>query len=275
MGSSLLDRLKDRGNQALIIWIIIFLIVIIVISITRSPGALVGCIILVIVAFEFNFFNRFASYSTFRIGTFLTVVLGYFMALSTMLLLPLDLSSSVIDRNQQDYSSNIDQRSVFLVCWKLLYWGMFVLNNLIYKLQIIYDSAGHLTFGKKMVWTLKQFIRQIIILVIVFAITCIIVAAAFKINGYKALQGAVLILVNVIGMLILVLLLGYGLVQFPWYIWTHSYPDYLLKSELAKSDDCFKRYREAQVELNEAAHTYQSVIEKIPKDTNFMDMCNF
>jgi len=140
-----------------------------------------------------------------------------------------------------------------------------VLNNLIYKLQIIYDSAGHLTFGKKMVWTLKQFIRQIIILVIVFAITCIIVAAAFKINGYKALQGAVLILVNVIGMLILVLLLGYGLVQFPWYIWTHSYPDYLLKSELAKSDDCFKRYREAQVELNEAAHTYQSVIEKIPK----------
>ena len=116
-----------------------------------------------------------------------------------------------------------------------------------------------------MSWTLRQFFKQIVILLIIFAVACIIIAAAFKINGYKTLTTSVLILINVLGLTILVLLLGYGLVQFPWYIWTHSYPDYLLKSELSKSDDVFKKYREAQVELNEAASTYQSVIEKIPK----------
>ena len=141
----------------------------------------------------------------------------------------------------------------------------FVLNNLLFKLQLIYDSAGHLTFSKKIMWTLKQFVRQIIILLIIFAIACIIIAAAFKINGYKALQGAILILINVYGLLVLTFLLGYGLVQFPWFIWTLSYPDYLLKCELSKSDEIFKKYREAQVELNEAALTYQHVIEKIPK----------
>lgn len=118
---------------------------------------------------------------------------------------------------------------------------------------------------KKMAWTLRQFVKQIVILLVVFAVACIIIAAAFKINGYKTLTTTVLILINVMGLTILVLLLGYGLVQFPWYIWTHSYPDYLLKCELSKSDEFFKKYREAQVELNEAAATYSSVIEKIPK----------
>ena len=147
----------------------------------------------------------------------------------------------------------------------LKFLSKFVLNNVFYKLQIIYDSAGHLSFLKKMSWTLRQFAKQILILLVVFAVACIIIAAAFKINGYKTLTTTVLILINVMGLTILVLLLGYGLVQFPWYIWTHSYPDYLLKSELSKSDDFFKKYREAQVELNEAATTYNSVIEKIPK----------
>lgn len=94
---------------------------------------------------------------------------------------------------------------------------------------------------------------------------CIIIASAFKIDGAKAIKSSVLILVNVIGLLILTFLLGYGLVQFPWFIWTLSYPDYLLKNELSRSDDCFKKYREAQVELNEAAKNYQKLIEKIPK----------
>lgn len=130
---------------------------------------------------------------------------------------------------------------------------------------MIYDQAGHLTFVKKIGWTLKQFARQILILLIVFAVACIIVAAAFKINGYKTIQGSILILINVYGLIVLTFLLGYGLVQFPWFIWTLSFPEYLLKCELSKSDQIFKKYREAQVELNEAAKTYQNVIEKIPK----------
>lgn len=138
-------------------------------------------------------------------------------------------------------------------------------NSVVFKLQLIYDQAGHLSFTKKVGWTLKQFVKQIVILLIVFAVACIILASAFKINGYKALQGAILILINVYGLLVLTFLLGYGLVQFPWFIWTLSFPDYLLKNELSKSDDFFKKYREAQVELNEAAKTYQHVIEKIPK----------
>jgi len=132
-------------------------------------------------------------------------------------------------------------------------------------LQLIYDQAGHLQFCKKMTWTLKQFAKQIIILLVIFAVACLIISSAFKINGSKAIQGSILILINVYGLIVLTFLLGYGLVQLPWFIWTRSYPDYLLKCELSKSDEFFKKYREAQVELNEAAHTYQLVIEKIPK----------
>ena len=37
-----------------------------------------------ILTFEFNFFMRYASFSTFTIATFLSVFVGYFMALSAM-----------------------------------------------------------------------------------------------------------------------------------------------------------------------------------------------
>ena len=135
-------------------------------------------------------------------------------------------------------------------------------------------------FVKKLSWTLKTFLKQLLILIVVFAVVCIIVAAAFKINGFSSVKvfknkfyqflrvfkkGALLILVNAYGLIVLTFLLGYGLVQFPWFVWSCSYPEYLLKCELSKSDDFFQKNRESQVELNEAAKTYQNVIEKIPK----------
>lgn len=44
--------------------------------------------------------------------------------LKIRVLLPLDLSGSVIDRHDLDYNSNEDHRRVFLICWNVLYWGM-------------------------------------------------------------------------------------------------------------------------------------------------------
>ena len=120
--------------------------------------------------------------------------------------------------------------------WRIVYWVTFFLAWIICPVAQEYHVAGHFTFRSRLWEAIKSNIKAYLI------IGAIILIAGTGIAIAHGLTPAfVLAAVNLYGMLLIVIMMGYGLVEVPMSIWRAADPVRALESQ---------EFRAASVETN-------------------------
>ncbi|OQR92970.1 hypothetical protein ACHHYP_03047 [Achlya hypogyna] len=153
-----------------------------------------------------------------------TVFFSWFVGFLGLVLLPMDLTS-VNDRT--NYES-------ILVGWKLVYWFTFLLSWLVLPILIEFSQSGAFSTEQRLRLSIKYLVRHYAVLLSVGAIffLYLIVVDHFSISG---VIGLVMALGNTYGLLWIVCLLGYGLVNIPRIMWSYGDPQARLRSVYFKA----------------------------------------
>jgi len=183
--------------------------------------------------------------------------LGWFMSFAIVILVPLDIlasdytscmtemnanttiistsdASNIVNSNSNSNGLTCSQPMAYLeanermVLWRILYWSSFVLTWFIYPYLRSYSTTGHF----KMVDRVREaLLNNIVALAIIFVI-CIFaffyLVAIKQVDGHS-LVGMAMAASNAWGMLLLVTLMGYGLVEIPRSIWRRANRSLMLK----------------------------------------------
>jgi len=196
----------------------------------------------------------------------LLVTIGVFFPFSIVLILPLDISSSIY-RNLSEEEKLITKPPIgyqseefFTFFWNITYWTSYALTWLFLPLLSGYILSGYFTPLTKF----KDSIYQNLIFYGacggVGVIFVIYIAIAKKMTG-KAILGFLMALSNAWGLLLCIIFLGYGLVDVPRRILRKSNLTWVNNYNLFKA----QAYKEATLEANEEL---QNVVKKIFRASN-------
>lgn len=182
------------------------------------------CIIFALVIGILNYYgNRKTSPWYVR----LSVIIGWFFPFSIVLVLPLDVSSSIYrgltDEEKLNTKPPIGYQSeeFFTIFWNITYWISYVFTWLVLPLLSGYILSGHFTPLKKFKDSIFQNIIFYGVLGGIGVIFVIYIAIARQMTG-KALIAFLMAMSNAWGLLLCIVFLGYGLVDIPRLFWRES-----------------------------------------------------
>lgn len=175
------------------------------------------------------------------------VGLSWFMGIAGVLvLLPADLVSAYFGAG----------RVYMEVLWDIVYWVTFMLAWVISPIAQQYHLTGHFTFASRM----KEAILNNIKFYLAIGVVLLVLGGALWLAG--ALQiSFVFALVNFYGMFLIVVMLGYGLVEVPTGIWraadvhhaleSHEFRAGAVETAMIDAEDCVEEAVDAVVEFRQ------------------------
>mmetsp|Transcript_6882 Transcript_6882/g.17357 ORF Transcript_6882/g.17357 Transcript_6882/m.17357 type:complete len:785 (+) Transcript_6882:126-2480(+) len=155
-------------------------------------------------------------------------------------------SSSGSDTQCQSSSEIVLSHDVLIVLWNIVYWTSFLLTWLVYPLLQTYSMAGEFTIITKIRATLIENVLLYTAMGVVAGIAAIIFAVQSNL-GVEQMMGVAIALANAWGLFVLIMMMGYGLVQIPRKIWWSSNREMQLK-----------RYQFNVVSLSQKLDTYRA-----------------
>lgn len=171
-------------------------------------GTIIYFIILsVIIAFAvFNFAKRNTN-----IVYLFSIFVSWFFGFFTIIFLPLDIALA------SDETYNNEKLTTF---WKSVYWITFFLSWIILPLILEFYNSGRITVFERIIDSLKRNLKfYAIISTIVIIGLCLIIAIS-NINIYNL--GSLLIsLSNTYGIIIIMILISDGFIEFPKFFWNY------------------------------------------------------
>jgi len=181
----------------------------------------------VIFAIVLSILNYYGDRKTSPWYVKLSVIIGWFVSFSIILVLPLDITSSIYrsltDEEKQNTEPPIGYQSeeFFTIFWNNVYWISYVLTWLALPLLSGYILSGHFTPLKKFKDSIYQNILFYGVLGGIGVIFVIYIAIARQMTG-KALIAFLMAMSNAWGLLLCIVFLGYGLVDIPRLFWRQS-----------------------------------------------------
>lgn len=141
------------------------------------------------------------------------IFLASALPISAILLVPIDLSSSVRTEDVSAKGIWLPERAV-LVLWRIIYWLTFVLTWLVLPVLGEYMDSGYRDFKSRMVYSLHSNGRYQLIMVGsgVAGLIYMILSYGFD---FTAIKGLVMALAYVWGLMLAIYLMGHGLVAVP------------------------------------------------------------
>eukprot|EP00727_Mastigamoeba_balamuthi_P011608 m51a1_g707 hypothetical protein (697) ;mRNA; f:400225-402884 len=215
---------------------------------------------------------------------------GWYLSFSVALLLPLDLSASAYHNCMTDDSESsaegalagvechaplviLPQRAL-LVAWNVIYWGAFVLCWFVYPLLQSYITAGYFTVCER--WC--QSVKENLIFYGICALALAVFAVGFVLWGDRNVSGLIYVgmaLANAWGLGLLLVLLGYGLVEIPRGLWrsgslimTLKKLEFEAKSLKSKVHDC----RDALFKTVSQIRKYDDTVDRSDPYRKYVDM---
>lgn len=149
-----------------------------------------------------------------------TIFLAYFCSLAIVLIVPLDVSLTVISRRSIENESDFEEKSSLLV---KMYVTFFLITQFGYNgltFQERYNKSGYFSIKSKIVDCLRHFavmgVAGLVAGVIFFTILVSTKVVPFSLD---AVILTIVLLSNTGGLAVIMILLGYGLVSFPQMLW--------------------------------------------------------
>ncbi|KAF0734864.1 hypothetical protein Ae201684P_005545 [Aphanomyces euteiches] len=176
------------------------------------------------------------------------VFLSWYAGFLGLVLLPLDISTAL-----QGGDANV--HSSLVVGWKMVYWLTFILSWMVLPVLIEYSQSGAFTPEQKLRMSLRYLLRHYAMLLTcgVVLLIYLVVVDHFSING---IVGVAMTLANTYGLLWIIALLGYGLVNIPRRIWTFADPEHHLR-------ETYFRAIQIHDDRVEATFVYEDVVREV------------
>jgi len=227
--------------------------------------ALLGGIILIAVCTKL--LRDYANWKKTAWYALATTWLNWFMAVSIVVLIPVDVSSTMhascveeAAKNSTDgkYPEDCEEpwvhfdREALVIIWNMIYWITYVMCWVIVPVMQSYVLAGHFHWHHRMIRAVKE--NAIIYGVggIIGLILGIWIAAKIGIKDPSVLIGIAMAASNAYGLAIVILLLGYGLAEVPRKFWRKTDREGLLRYYRYKVFVHYEQYIEAEKELENA-----------------------
>lgn len=253
-----LNRLIDKSNHpnqgkrklkrrylTRLKWLITLIVIVISFIFLQAFEALLISFSMVGVSALFNLLTFYISPRKidFSIDAYVTIIISYMIALVKLVIIPLDISASlsVTDDISTDTtstnttsSSTITTQSIHSaidIAWKIIYWTSIGINFLIMRFQIAYWSQGHPTIRKKILNTLKLFLKQLIVISVIGAAAILFLIFKYSsiFKSVDFIKSIIQIINNIYCLTHLLILLGYGMVELPFYFFSYTNSSVKLK----------------------------------------------
>eukprot|EP00871_Galdieria_phlegrea_P000783 jgi/Galph1/1705/GphlegSOOS_G384.1 len=206
---------------------------------------------------------------------YLFVGLAWFLCLFVILLVPLDLAETLTDRcpvlvtyaqwtgfQKGDCPTHETRPGFVFILWLIAYWFSFALTWLFLPIFSQYAAAGDYSVLKRLkssLWSNALFYAICSVFIIGFGIYMII---RYHLTAYS-LMGLLVGLSNAFGLLGVVCMLGYGLVQVPRTLWHRGNHHRRLRYCEFKVTDYTDRMDEARADLAQILGQIERVQQKM------------
>eukprot|EP01041_Mallomonas_annulata_P010051 gene10051-20940_t len=158
---------------------------------------------------------------------YITIFCSYFSSFSVVLLVPLDIALTMTYRNPSDpYYHSSEFKSIQQLLVQFFYaffWPTFFLGSFGLVFEEYYNVNGHFTVASKLISSLLNFSIAYIAMFIGGAIFFgVLIGQKYVSSSASALTLVAVVLSNTFGLIALMVLLGYGLIEFPRHFWSDS-----------------------------------------------------
>lgn len=173
---------------------------------TVTAFLVIGLAVLLLIR---HYFPLRSSPAFLTVPVFLSIALP----ISAILLVPIDLSSSVQTEDLSAKGIWLPERAV-LVLWRIIYWLTFVLTWLVLPLLGEYMDSGYRDPKKRMIYSLHSNGRYQLMVMGSGVAGLIYITLSYGFD-FTAIKGLVMALAYVWGLMLAIYLMGHGLVAVP------------------------------------------------------------
>lgn len=199
--------------------------------------------------------HRFAAPKRVGLVVLLITWYGWLTTLSVVALVPVDVYTTL---------SGFGDVDTILVLWRLSYWSTQLLTWLVIPvLQHFSVSGAHGALGR--LWYALNKLWKFYVIVGALAIMGIFAAAAFGELELATLPQLIVTLSNTYGLVAIMALLGYGLVEIPRVLWRRSFPEIRLKWHLHRVGRACDRLAKAAEELEQSLVIVVVTMQQVPR----------
>ncbi|KAH7622239.1 putative G-protein coupled receptor-associated protein LMBRD2B [Nannochloris sp. 'desiccata'] len=194
----------------------------------------------------------------FRVSLLVLLVAGYswLTSLSVVALVPVDAFTTLLGTENHIHAITI--------LWKISYWSTQALTWAIIPIIQGYVLSGSFTVSGRLKSAARRLWRFWII-VGVLAIAGILFAAAWGKLHIDTLPQLIVLLSNTYGLVAVVALLGYGLVEVPRVMWRRSFPESRLTWHLHRVGRAAVRLEDASKELERCLAVVIITSQQVPR----------
>jgi len=171
--------------------------------------------------------REYANPKLFPWHTYATIFIGYFCSFAVLLLVPLDLALTVTYRNPENpYYDNehfASTQKMIVTFFIAFFWPTFILGSLGMVFQEYYNLNGNFTLLSRLIDSFLQmsfwYFLGLIGGIIFFAV---LITKHYVSSSFAALTLVAIVISNTAGLVALMVLLGYGLVELPRQLWNDA-----------------------------------------------------
>jgi len=200
------------------------------------------------------------------------VWIGWFFSFCIVLLIPLDIATGthekcVVDHNQEEGPCNGEpwiklDKGTLEIIWKVIYWTTYILCWTAFPILQSYSCAGEFTFFEKF----RSALRENIIFYLVAGVIGLIFLIWMLVNktlGTDEVIPFAMAASNAWGLILMMLFLGYALVEIPRKFWRNADRDYSMRHTYFKIVGLRETYEKAKKELDLALKLVKKYDEKV------------
>ena len=211
--------------------------------------------------------NAYAE-ADFPRHTFVTLYIAFFCSFSMFMLIPIDIASTVRDRNaavQIDSTSKYkDDTGMLSTIYFVFYVVLLLWNNIVLAMQEYYNTDGYFTPGSRGKSSFRRWLNDTVpAIVIGLVVLGVLIGGKEVPSSPVGLKIVLVTLTTAIYETILMFLLGYGYVELPKLLWNQGNHQHRLLTMQAKASADFASFRAAQFEVQKVTASVLKTKEKV------------
>lgn len=221
---------------------------------------LYGIFVFVAACISVVLLHKFAAPDRVSFVVRLTTWYGWLTTLSVVALVPLDVYMTLSGQGDKDVTT---------ILWKVSYWSTQVLTWLSIPILQYYTLSGASNVASRLLYAFHK-MWKFYIMVGILSVGGVLVAAALGKLELSTLPQLVVTFSNTYGLVAVMALLGYGLVEVPKVLWRRSFPETRLKWHLHRVGKSWKRLEKAAKELEQCLIIVIVTVQQIPRSEIFL-----
>eukprot|EP01113_Clastostelium_recurvatum_P039085 TRINITY_DN5927_c0_g1_i1.p1 TRINITY_DN5927_c0_g1~~TRINITY_DN5927_c0_g1_i1.p1 ORF type:complete len:699 (-),score=120.24 TRINITY_DN5927_c0_g1_i1:69-2165(-) len=199
--------------------------------------------------------------------------IGWLLCFAIVFLLPLDILNTDHQKCREAFKDDNPDlhcpepwsyvpQGAMEVQWRLLYWGTFLLSWAVFPILQTYWLAGDFTLGERLLRSIKENLVLYAILGVigVFAVLGLLIFSTLK---PEKLVGVIMTIANAYGLVLVVLLMGYGLVDIPRLFFKMGSRDRMMQHYYLQTVIQHEGLEKAQADLTKVLKQVKKVSDKV------------